>query len=249
MNNISLIDGDSIIYLSVYNKDPSYQKTYNDVFNCIDNYIKDILDKTESEHYSGFLTDGSFRYRLAKQKPYKGNRALLLKPKYFNLAKAYLLDEYNFITMKDYEADDLCIMAHNTFKQNKEYEPIICTPDKDLKQIASKFYDYKKQEIVELNEEDALKNLWKQVLTGDSGDNIPGLQGIGEVKANKLLENSTNYRDTVLEQYIKTYGEYAGIVNFTENYQLVKMVNKINDEYYYPVVCKYEKANIDGWLQ
>lgn len=249
MSNIALIDADSIIYLSVYNKDPDYIKTKEDVFTCCDRYIKDILDKTESEYYSGFLTDGSFRYKIAKQKPYKGNRIGIPKPKYFNLAKAYLVDEYKFTTVKDYEADDLCIMAHNTFKTNKAYEPYVASPDKDLKQIAGKFYDYKKGELIELNEEDANKNLWKQVLTGDTGDDITGLQGIGPVKADRILKNSTDYKTSVLNEYTKAYGEYNGILNFTETYQLVKMLNKINNEFYYPEVYKYEKTEIDEWFK
>lgn len=248
MTNISLIDGDTLLYLSTHNKKDEELKNISDIFKCLDLYIIDILKKTNSEVYAGFLTDSSFRYALAVQKPYKGNREGIPKPKYFNLAKAYLLDEYEFKTLKNYEADDLCIMSYNTFKNNKEYNPIIATPDKDLKQIAGQFYDYKKAETVEINEEDALKNLWKQVLTGDAGDNIPGLKNIGEVKANKILENiKISYHSTVLEEYIKTYGEYNGIISFTENYQLVKMVNTYNDELYYPHIVE-KKDNIDEWL-
>lgn len=226
MNNLSIIDGDSIIYLSCYNKDMElFTKTHNDVFKCIDNYIKDILVKTESIHYTGFLSDGSFRYDIAKQKPYKGNRSTLEKPKYFSLAKSYLIDEYKFKIVKPYEADDLCIMSATTLNSLGEYNPIICTPDKDLKQIAGTFYNYKKQELVTITREEAYKNLWRQVLTGDSGDNIQGVKGLGDVRANKILENSKDYASTVLQVYMDYYGEYKGILAYTENYQLVKMID------------------------
>lgn len=226
MNNLSVIDGDSIIYLSCYNKDMElFTKTHNDVFKCIDNYIKDILVKTESIYYTGFLSDGSFRYDIAKQRPYKGNRGALEKPKYFGLAKSYLIDQYKFKIVKPYEADDLCIMTAKTLGRVGNYKPIICTPDKDLKQIAGTFYNYKKQELVTITRDEANKNLWRQVLTGDSGDNIPGIPGIGEVRANKILENSTDYSLTVLQVYLDYYGEYKGILVFTENYQLVKMID------------------------
>lgn len=240
-----LIDADTIIYLACYDKDQI--KTYKDVFNDCDNIVSDILNTTQASYYAGYLTDGSFRYKLAKQKPYKGNRIGIPKPKYFGLAKEYLLSEHQFITEKDLEADDLCIMAHTTIKSVGEFEPIIASPDKDLRQISGVFYDYKKKETEEVDTEAADRNLWKQVLTGDAGDNIPGLAGIGEIKANKILDITDNYKKIVLDYYITHYGEYEGITKFTENYQLVKMLEtRSNFELYQPQLIKVKNC-LDEW--
>lgn len=246
MNNISIIDADSIIYLAVHNKKDEIVKTSRAIMDCCDNYVKMILTQTHSEYFIGYLTDGSFRYKLAKIKPYKGNRADFVKPKYYNLAKSYLIDEYGFKTVKDQEADDLCIMTYNYYKLTKEYNPIIASPDKDLRQIEGIFYDYKKNETISIDRKTAEKNLWKQVLMGDSSDNVPGLTQVGPVKAEKILENSTCYRTTVLNEYIKVYGEYQGILNFTENYQLIKM---LETPYQPNEVFKLEKQDqvLDGW--
>lgn len=244
----TLIDADTILYLATYSKDSI--KTIENVFKDCDVIIEDILKATNATHYAGYLTDGSFRYKIAKSKPYKGNRAGIPKPKYFNLATAYLKDKYQFITLKDYEADDLCIMAFNTLKQYKDYNVVIASPDKDLRQIAGKFYDYKKKETEEINSESAYKNLWKQVLTGDSGDNITGIPGIGDKKAEDILEKNfftQDYSTSVLEAYRTYYGEYEGILKFTENYQLVKMLEDINGELYQPTLIEVN-TEIDEWL-
>lgn len=247
MSKITLIDGDTIIWLSIYNtKEQTTVKSAKDAINCCDHYMNNIFQATEAELYSGFLTDGSFRYKIATIKPYKGNRAGLAKPLYFNTIKSYLIDEYKFISIKDYEADDLCIAAHFTLSKNNEVT--IASPDKDLRQVEGKFYDYKKQELT-IVEEEANYNLWKQVLTGDSGDNIPGLPGIGPVKADKILSYKP-FPQAVLEEYIKCFGEYQGLLNFTENYRLIKMLETVNGEPYYPPLYEVKlKEDIDAWLQ
>jgi len=251
-NNLAVIDGDSIIYYSCYNK-IDQNKSIQEVFNCVDYYINSILDNTKSEYYTGFLTDGSFRYKIATQLPYKGNRSLLEKPKYFKVTKSYLEDYYSFTSLKNYEADDLCIMTHNTFNTTKEYNPIICSPDKDLKQVAGIFYDYKKGETIELNRQTGIKNLWKQVLTGDSGDNISGLKGIGEVKAEKLLSNYSMYAypGVVLDKYLQVYGEYLGMKYFNETYQLVKMLDTLNGELYFPTIQIKKEQQVEKaeWMK
>lgn len=239
MNKVTAIDGDTIIYLACHNKEGE-SKSWDEVLYIIDNYINDILKKTETTEYCGYLSNGSFRYKIGKIKQYKANRTGLIKPKYFNLAKSYLQDVYNFKIVDNLEADDLCIIIK---KFLVGYEVTIASPDKDLRQVTGKFYDYKKQEFFEITEEEASKNLWRQVLTGDASDNIPGLPGIGPVKADKILETSKDYRTTVFNTYIETYGEYDGLINFTENYQLVKMLDKYDG--FTPEINKFETKGLE----
>ena len=248
MENISLIDADSIIYYACYSKKDKPVKTLQDIINCTDEYINDILLKASADVYCGFLTDGSFRYKIATIKPYKGNRSVI-KPTFFNTIKGYLRDQYKFISIKDYEADDLCIMAHRTFKE-KGYNPIIASPDKDLRQIEGKFYDYKTREFDEITQEEADRNFWMQMLTGDTGDNIQGIPGIGEVKGSKILHDDYDkYRKNV----VKTYFDCGYIKDFIETYNLLKMLDNYDGELYQPEII-YKKDTIkDGidnlWLR
>jgi len=252
MENISLIDADSIIYYACYSKKDKPVKTLQDIINCTDEIVNDILLKASADIYCGFLTDGSFRYKIATIKPYKGNRSVI-KPTFFNTIKGYLRDQYKFISIKDYEADDLCIMAHRTFKE-KGYNPIIASPDKDLRQIEGKFYDYKTREFDEITQEEADRNFWMQMLTGDAGDNIQGIPGIGEVKAHKILSNCDNYANSVFYQYMKYYDTNLNVIkSYNETYQLLKMLDEYGGELYQPEII-YKKDTIkDGidnlWLR
>ncbi len=66
------------------------------------------------------------------------------------------------------------------------------------------------------------------VLIGDSIDNIKGINGIGEVKANNILGNfySTNELiPIVFRTYIDKLGEYEGIVEFYKNYKSLRIMN------------------------
>lgn len=235
MERITLIDGDSIIWLAGHSYKDTEQKSLKDMLDSCDYIVKDILDQCKADYYSAFLTDGSFRYKIAKLKPYKGNRRNIPKPKFFNTLKGYLIEQYGFQSRKDYEADDLVIMAQNTFYNTKQYEPIIASPDKDLRQVSGLFYDYKKKELTEVTSAEATNNFWMQMLTGDTGDNIPGLAGIGPSKAPNILGDK-NYHSNVLNAYISLYGENTGIRNFYENYDLLKLHNTLDNELYYPVI-------------
>ena len=74
--------------------------------------------------------------------------------------------------------------------------------------------------------EQAAFNLWKQVLTGDSTDNIPGVPKVGERKAEKLLASVRSidqYRDICLKEYQKHYKDQAEQI-MLENYNLVYLL-------------------------
>ena len=88
---------------------------------------------------------------------------------------------------------------------------VIASGDKDLDQIPGEhmFFDKKTDEIITyvVTEEEAIDNLHIQALMGDSADNIPGLEGIGKVKARKMVEENKKrqqplpWREHVAEQY------------------------------------------------
>lgn len=242
--NLVILDGDTIVYIATYNRDDE-ELTPNKVINNCNSVFTNLMKNTNSTKYCGFLTEGkSFRSKVGIIKEYKGNRKDFVKPKYYNLCKAWLYDVLNFEFKYNYEADDLCIMAHNSLKDI--YNPIICSPDKDLRQVPGNFYDYKYNKSFTINEQEANYNFWFQVLVGDIIDNISGCKNIGKSKANVLLSNIQNpwaLRIIVFDQYIKTYGEYQGIINFTENYRLCKMLDKtLEGELFIPDIYEYERS-------
>lgn len=108
-----------------------------------------------------------------------------------------------------FEADDLIrIWAEQCKKHDIDY--IICSIDKDLKCIPGKHWGMKKKEMEIVSEAAALKHYYYQLLKGDSTDNIPGVPGVGEKTAVKLLatlSTEQEYQECVVEQYMLVYGD------------------------------------------
>jgi len=96
-----------------------------------------------------------------------------------------MIDAWAFSVQETQEADDaIGIRAYSM----GEEDYIICSIDKDLDNLRGKHYNFVKNEAYYVTEEQAIKNFYRQLLTGDRVDNIPGLSGIGPKKAEKILE-------------------------------------------------------------
>ena len=178
-DKIALIDGDSLIYYEMK------KHTLEEALAGIDMRIKQMLNITGCTHYAGFLTKGKcFRYKVASTKPYKYNRRRDDLPIIFPAIKEYLIQHWKFLWYPELEADDLVSIYHDPMKT------IICSPDKDvLYQNKVNNYNYAKGEFVPVDENDATKFLWKQVLMGDSTDGIQGIPKVGPKTADGWLED------------------------------------------------------------
>jgi len=181
----TFIDGDSIAYASAYCEHPSQMEQ------AFDNYIKDIVDATKCESYQGFVEDpdirGNFRKWVAVTRPYKGNRRSA-KPPWLREAKLLAKTRYNFQFVRHAESEDAASICAHEYGLSNCY---IAAIDKDLHQVPATFYDYKKKEWLVVDQLTADWNLWKQVLMGDSVDNIPGIPGCGPKKADDILTSRT----------------------------------------------------------
>tara|TARA_R100000152_G_C6743685_1_gene167396 strand:+ start:275 stop:1060 length:786 start_codon:yes stop_codon:yes gene_type:complete len=220
---IALIDADSLIYYEM-NK-----PTLEEALEGIDSRINQMLIETEATHYAGFLTSGKcFRYAAAKTRPYKGNRKHGNKPIIFPAIKEYLRQKWNFISVSELEADDLVSIYH----EDPFGSTVICSPDKDvLYQNRGMHYNYGKAEMVVVDEIEATKFLWKQVLMGDSTDGIPGIPKMGPKKSEAYLEdvNSEECSTVVLNKYIETFGNHEGICKFAETFNLIYILKSKKD--------------------
>lgn len=218
-----LIDGDSLAYMAM-NSD-----SFEDATHYIDNLIYDMLLANKCKKYYIFLSQKSFRKDISTLKPYKGNRKKQENVFLPSLLK-YIEVEHNGASVYKLEADDLV----SYFKKKDPENSIICSMDKDvLYQSPGKHYNYKKKEYSVTSEAGAIWFLWKQVLMGDSTDNITGVPGIGEKKSSKIL--GKNYLcakvlyETVLNEYINHFGTIEGINNFTETLNLVYLLKTDED--------------------
>jgi hypothetical protein len=177
----------------------------------------------------GYLTGGgNFRYEIATTAPYKGNR-IMEKPYHYQLLREYMERAWGFEMIEGMEADDaIGIEAY----RHEPDETIIVSIDKDLNMIRGHHYNFVKEEKYFVTEEEAIRNFYLQILTGDKVDNIIGLPGIGPVKSKKLLKDC----NTELEMYeavLKAYdGDEARVL---ENARLLWILREEKQVWHPPV--------------
>lgn len=165
----------------------------------IDQMIHSILDTTGANTYRGFLSGGSnFRHEIYPE--YKANRKDMVDPRWRNACKEYLVREWAAEVTDGYEADDALGInqAKCLYPQPGEDSTIICTIDKDLDMIPGMHYSWpivrkgsivREGKIYEVSEREGLISFYKSLLVGDRTDNIFGVDGIGPMKASKMIDN------------------------------------------------------------
>lgn len=142
------------------------------------NKIKSI--GVEANEYHFYLTGaGNYRIEEAVTHPYKGNRTQP-KPLHHQFLRDYLVREYDAIMVHGEEADD-------ALGYNQTENTVICSLDKDLDMIPGWHFNFVKWELYYVDEYEAIKNFWTQMLVGDVADNIKGIKNIGPKKAAKLF--------------------------------------------------------------
>ena len=238
---ISLIDGDSIVWSIAYNcKDGNFvgKKTVNTI---IDRYIQVILNNTQATSYIGFLQSSTvpgFRYDIYSD--YKAQRPETpdFYKEYSKYIKHRLLDKWRFTEVFEIESDDaVSICADHFRREGKAY--YICGIDKDLKQIPGYHYNYRKHTSSYISKEEAERNLYTQILLGDTVDNIKGCPGIGKVKAKEVVDSVRKkvkiydgreltilnpIHQVTLNTFVEELGVHQGINEFTLNFNLVYLL-------------------------
>lgn len=156
---------------------------------------------------------GNFRNEIATVKPYKGNRKDAHKPYWYQQIRNYLTDWWDAQVVEGREADDECAILQ--YKIN--HEGVIATIDKDLDQVPGWHYDYVRKTFYKTEEDEGHLLFYKQVLSGDSTDNIPGCYKIGSTRASRIvdemyLEHGMDHKkiwEKILEVYAASLDQYG----------------------------------------
>jgi 5'-3' exonuclease len=230
MSKVILFDADSLIYQAIYKvvtfgeirallqKGESryaieleilqrgydrFEKMYFDIHN----EIEETVQVSETKY---FFTDCKKNFRKEIDPNYKANRK---RNKWVSDLRKYLIDYLpNSFASDEFEADDLIYYNSQLYDVN---DYIICSIDKDLKQIEGLHFDYyqmklkdengeyiidefgkevkKRKGFIQISKEQAENLVFEMMLTGDVSDNIKGIYGIGKVKATKLLLNRSKW--------------------------------------------------------
>lgn len=179
----ALLDGDIYAFrvACTTENDPESIATFR-----INEMIEATLAEVEADSYKIFLTSkDNFRKKVYPE--YKANRKKE-PPKHLKFLKDYLEANWNAVEAKEMEADDYLAIYQND-------NTIICSIDKDLLQITGKHYNFVKKEFSTIDELEGDRRFYTQLLTGDTSDNIKGIDGVGPVKAGKALAECTTEKE------------------------------------------------------
>jgi len=219
---IALLDSDIIAYrvgFTTQNEEGWVAKA-----RC-DEMIEGILAETNADQYQLWLSDKtSNNFRTKFYPEYKANRKDYIPPVHLDLLKEHMIENWGAQIAIEQEADDALgieqCQRHRESINNQAntwsypIESIICSIDKDLKQIPGNHYDFVKKIKSFVTPEDAIRTFYKQLLTGDASDHIQGCPGIGPAKSEKRLAGAIT-EDVlfarVVDQYRESYNQKLGI--------------------------------------
>ncbi|WP_404453499.1 DNA polymerase I [Virgibacillus necropolis] len=207
-NKLVLIDGNSIIYraffaLPLLNNDKG---VYTNAVYGFTTMLLRILEDEKPTHMLVAFDAGKTTFRHKTYKEYKGGRQKTPQElsEQFSLLKE-LLDAFEIphYQLEQYEADDI-IGTLATNGKDEKWDVTVISGDKDLLQLVSDHVTVnltKKgisdvetytpaflKEKMEINSEQVIE---LKALMGDNSDNIPGVPGVGQKTAVKLLKQYT----------------------------------------------------------
>lgn len=221
------VDGDIIAYRTAAVCETHFEGAG---YAILDSTFKEIVEETQISKMRIYLSgEKNFRYDIAKTKPYKGNRATMVRPQYLNAMKQHLIENYNAVVIDGFEADD-AIATDMTV--NGAFH---CGIDKDILQIEGSHYNYVKKEWQHVTKEEAILTLYRQILMGDTSDNVPGLPRVGEKTAFNAIQNPETALDDCMAMYEEVVRLKMAGVNYieylAEQKALISMVKDVPLDY------------------
>ena len=168
-------------------------------------YVEELLDLTGSDEVVVCLSaEGGRYYRHDFFPEYKAHRSHGRRPELLTKMKDMLAEEWASYRKPHLEADDVLGILQTKPGMFKG-ETVICTTDKDLRQIPGLHVNMKTWEIEEESEEAGEYFFYTQILTGDTVDGFKGCPGIGPKRAEKILGElqADEYWPAIVEAYEK----------------------------------------------
>ena len=167
---------------------------FSDAMKCVNRdleRIKTDLGSFDDELVLFFTSPNNFRKKILPD--YKGHRQRK-KPCGFKRVIQELKKNYRVILKDTLEADDALGIYATKYPGN-----IIVSPDKDMRQIPGKLYDFK--ETVEITPEEGARWHLIQTMAGDNTDGYAGVPGIGVKKAEKIFAEKGYTWKAVVETF------------------------------------------------
>ena len=207
MEKVILIDGNNILFRSYYatayngNTMKNSKGFPTNALYGLVNMMNKIIQE-ENPTYIMCAFDKGKTFRHEKYADYKGGRGETPDELKLQFPKARELVEamgINYFEIDNYEADDIIGTFAKKCNNNKDYDAVIISSDKDLLQLITDEVEVKllkpvgsirmtHQEFINTYGIEPPRMVDLKSLMGDSSDNIPGVKGIGEKTALNLLQ-------------------------------------------------------------
>lgn len=236
LNKLVLIDGNSLSFRAFYAL-PLLSNHAGIHTNAVYGFamlLEKIIKEEKPNHFLVAFDAGKTTFRHSKYSEYKGGRQKTPPelseqfPYIRQLLDAYHIKRYE---LDNYEADDI-IGTLSRQADEEDFETIIITGDRDLTQLATDNVTiyYTKKGVTDVDHytpkfiaEKYNGLVPKQIidmkgLMGDTSDNIPGVAGVGEKTAIKLLN-----------QFESVEGAYEHIEEVTAKKLKEKLINSKDD--------------------
>ena len=255
MKKILLIDGSSLIFRAFYaiknltTKDGVF---VNGVYGFLNMYYK-ALELIKPTHIFVAFDKGSKTFRHNEFSDYKGTRDKAPNEitYQFGILKDLLSSmNVNYLELDEYEADDI-LGTVAKLAQKEGFEVDIFTGDRDYLQLVDEniFVHLTKKGISEIklmNMDSVLEDYGlspKQLidvkaLQGDSSDNIPGVKGVGEKTALKLIQEYGT-----LDNLYENLGNLKGKLKENLENAFEKVITTRDNDKYYSLDYRTKKAN------
>ena len=245
MSKILIIDGYNMIHRCRFQRGGGFAEGE---FAIVYNFFRTLrsLVGEFSPDIVYFPIDGKPAKRLEKSSSYKANRKVdtedpdvVLYWESFrrqkNIILSFVRDAYPIRTAyhPNHEADDL--VPHIISEFHPDDSIVVVSSDTDFIQLLSdsekiKLYNPISKEYRKATEYDYVS--WK-AMVGDRSDNIPGVRGIGKVKAESILRKDGELEQRLLDPSFKK--------SYTHSYGLIKFLDLSEDK----DDIFYTKANLD----
>lgn len=253
-NKFFILDAYALIFRSYYAfiNNPRYNSkglNTSAIFGFL-NTLNEILKKEEPTHIAVCFDAPAATFRKEIYPEYKANRDATPEdikksiPYIKNILKGYKIP---ILEQVGFEADDLAGSLSKKFSSEK-YEIYLMTSDKDYLQLIdeniSVYKPKSKKHDVQIitpeifKEKYGLKNPEQYIevlaLAGDSADNVPGIPGVGEITALKLLnkfgsiEEIYNNIDKLSPKQKKKFIENKDLVELSKKLVTIKIDIPIN---------------------
>ncbi len=262
LKKILLVDGMALLFRAFYATSVygQYMKTSSGVpTNGIHGFLKHLLtavQKIQPTHVIACWDMGSTTFRTEVFSQYKANRGEApaeLKPQFSLVKEATSMLQIPNIGLVGYEADDCIGTLSKLYDQDGEV--FVLTGDTDLLQLSDhsttimlmrkgvgNYSFYTPDDIFSEKGVQPWQIVHAKAFMGDTSDNYPGVRGIGEKTAYKLIQQFQSVQGVLDNLHVLSNVQRIKIESDMDNLMLSLHLAKIQCDL--PISCELEQASV-----